>query len=155
MVMLGIIEAYIGTKPVDVANFLEIPVWCYDTDGEAWIIMESMIVMCITLWNRWGWELWAWWATAWRRLACSWSWRVACSWSWLGSNSTINFGYRRQDTHTREIPPWSPHEILPCSDDYDPFPDDYEYVSDDEGDQAFSHDYSHNLGFLAMDEWVE
>ena len=53
-----------------------------------------------------------------------------------------------------EIPPWSPHEILPCSDDYE-FPDDYEYVSDDEGDQAFSHDYSHNLGFLAMDEWVE
>ena len=48
-----------------------------------------------------------------------------------------------------EIPPWSPR-----SDDYE-FPDDYEYVSDDEGDQAFSHDYSHNLGFLAMDEWVE
>ena len=65
-----------------------------------------------------------------------------------------------------EIPPWSPHEILPCSDDYEippwsprsddyEFPDDYEYVSDDEGDEEFSRDANQHFGFLGLDEWVE
>ena len=48
-----------------------------------------------------------------------------------------------------EIPPWSPR-----SDDYE-IPDDYEYVSDDEGDQEFSRDASQHFGFLGLDEWVE
>ena len=45
-----------------------------------------------------------------------------------------------------EIPPWSPR-----SDDYE-IPDDYEYVSDDEGDEEFSRDANQHFGFLGLDE---